>query len=372
MKSSSRILAILAVLLGGVARADYVITDLGTFGGTISSATAINSLGQVVGDAWLPGNVTSHAYLYSNGVKLDLGTLAGPGFSHAQSIATALNNSAQVVGNSNLTNVGVHAFLYSGGVMRDLGTLGGTYSNATGINSTGQVAGISYFNPASTNSHAFLYSGGVMRDLGTLGGRESFAYGINDAGQVVGNSLIPGDIAFHAFLYSNGIMRDLGTLGGNNSFATAINNNGHIVGYADVGRESHALLYSGGVMYDLGTLGGNSSTALALNDSDQVAGWSFDIAGAQRAFLYSGGILVDLNSLLPPGSGWELLQATGINDSGQIVGYGTINGQTHGFLLTPQAPATVPEPGTLALLAVALGGFLACRRRRHHDPRRRP
>src|SRR5581483_9516508 len=109
MKRSSRIVAVLAVLWGGMVRADYVITDLGTFGGTISSATAINSLGQVVGDAWLPGNMTSHAYLYSNGAKLDLGTLAGPGFSRAQSVAAALNNSGQVVGDSNLTNIGVHA-----------------------------------------------------------------------------------------------------------------------------------------------------------------------------------------------------------------------------------------------------------------------
>ena len=31
---------------------------------------------------------------------------------------------------------------------------------------------------------------------------------------------------------------------------------------------------------------------------------------------------LDLNSLLPPNSGWTLTSATGINDAGQIVGYG--------------------------------------------------
>ena len=43
----------------------------------------------------------------------------------------------------------------------------------------------------------------------------------------------------------------------------------------------------------------------------------------------------DLNKLIPAGSGWVLLQAFGINNSGQIVGTGTIHGEEHGFLLTP-------------------------------------
>jgi probable HAF family extracellular repeat protein len=356
MKLYTRFLAVLIILLGPTvgARADYVITDLGTFGGTHSEATAINRIGQVVGLATYPGSQIGHAFLYSNGVKQDLGTIGG--VTGAFSIATALNNSGQVVGNSNVTSVGIHAFLYSNGAMRDLGTLGGAFSNATGINNAGQVAGFAEHNPASLTSHAFLYSGGVLHDLGTLGGSVSNAFGINDAGQVVGRSTIRGDTDIHAFLYSNGVMQDLGTLpGAINSVAYAINNLGQVVGYA-----GHAFLYVNGVLHDLGTLGGNASTALALNDSGAVVGWANNAAGAQRAFLYSGGALVDLNSLLPPGSGWELLEATGINDSGQIVGNGVINGQTHGFLLSPQVLATVPEPGTLALLATALGGLLAC------------
>jgi hypothetical protein len=36
--------------------------------------------------------------------------------------------------------------------------------------------------------------------------------------------------------------------------------------------------------------------------------------------------MTDLNSLLPTGSRWQLVDAYAINDSGQIVGYGNING----------------------------------------------
>ena len=44
----------------------------------------------------------------------------------------------------------------------------------------------------------------------------------------------------------------------------------------------------------------------------------------------------DLNRLIPQGSGWVLGQASGINDAGQITGYGTVHGRTHAFLLIPR------------------------------------
>lgn len=53
-----------------------------------------------------------------------------------------------------------------------------------------------------------------------------------------------------------------------------------------------------------------------------------------HAFLHDSGGMTDLNSLLPPGSGWELTLASAINDSGQIVGVGTHNGAVRAFLLT--------------------------------------
>jgi probable HAF family extracellular repeat protein len=44
--------------------------------------------------------------------------------------------------------------------------------------------------------------------------------------------------------------------------------------------------------------------------------------------------MVDLNNLTDSMAGWELAVATDINESGQIVGYGTFNGEKHGFLLS--------------------------------------
>lgn len=43
----------------------------------------------------------------------------------------------------------------------------------------------------------------------------------------------------------------------------------------------------------------------------------------------------DLNKLIPANSGWEINTARGINNRGQIVGEGKLNGQQRAYLLTP-------------------------------------
>ena len=93
----------------------------------------------------------------------DLGTLGG-----TMSKANAINAAGQAVGESATSGGAVHAFLYNGGKMRDLGTLGNGNSCANGINAAGQMVGRS--GSGSADCLAFLYSGGRMTSLGTLGG----------------------------------------------------------------------------------------------------------------------------------------------------------------------------------------------------------
>jgi probable HAF family extracellular repeat protein len=336
-------MVIVSILVGSVqiiAATQYTITDLGTLGGTYSSASGINNWGQVVGTSKIAGDSRYHAFLYSDGVMQDLGTLGG-----TNSFAYSINNNGQVVGVSDITGSMYHAFLYSGGTMQYLGTLGGReYSYGFGVNDSGQVVG--YSGGIGYGKRAFLYSDGVIQDLGTLGNNEgSSAYAINNIGQVVGKSYITDGSAHHAFLYSNGVMQDLGTLGGNFSWATGINDNSQVVGWAHITGDSahHAFLYSDGVMQDLGTLGGTYSWASGINNNCQVVGWS-QIAGDSdtHAFLYSSGEMQDLNTLSPSNSGWIIYDVLAINDFGQIVGRG-INpeGYERAFLLSPDPlPAT--------------------------------
>ena len=332
---------------GADAAPAYNITDLGA-----GYAEAINDSGQIV------VNRPNGAFLYSNGTLTALGTLGG-----SSSYATALNDDGQVVGYSWTSGASgtprEHAFLYSDGTISDLGTLGGDYSYAAGINDSGQVVGRSETSGGSY--HAFLYGNGTMHDLGVLPGASgSEAAGINNNGQVVGYAGTI-DASADAFLYANGALTDLGTLGGASSFAMAINGSGQVVGAADTSDGSyHAFIDSNGTMVDLGISSG-VSRANSINNSGQAVGY-FDYnspATPIRAFLYSKGAVYDLNNLIPSNSGWALDSASGINNLGQIIGWGTNqNGYADSFLLTP-----VPEPATLMVLALGFAGVALKRRR---------
>lgn len=367
---------VLSLALLAPSRADaaamYTVTNLGNFG-----PQSINAQGMVAGDVPFgvavysgygpnagrivpipdsydarginaSGQVLSSAPTGSMIVSLDGATKLV-----SNSYVIAINDSGELVGTSLNGGVNYHAFAQNGTRLTDLGTLGGPSSGAFGVNAYGQVVGAADLppnnpaNPTYHESHAFLYSNGKMTDLGSLGGSSSSAVAINAAGQVAGTSVITGGdqvlgITRTDFMYN----------------------------------PSHAFLYTGGKMTDLGTLGGDYSAATALSSSGQVIGNSLVSGGyatsIQHAFLYSEGMLHDLNALIPPGLGWTLISASGINDAGQIVGEATdSSGKEFGYLLTPDGqvaptPPATPEPASLAffgVLAVGLGVRLVRRRR---------
>ncbi|HVM61399.1 MAG TPA: DUF3466 family protein [Verrucomicrobiae bacterium] len=309
----------------------YTVIDLGALGAGSCHPQGINQAGWVTGYSYL-GLYDSqpHAFIYTNGVMQDLGTLGG-----SWSWGFGINNTNQVAGES-YTATGYYssAFRWTNGVMTQIGA-GVSARAGFAINNLGHVAG--YLQTGSGYAHAYLY-GGSKTDLGTLGGNYSYAYGINDSDRVVGWAEVsPGGFQL-AFLW-DGSMHSLGTLGGNMSHAYGINNSGQVVGWANYTTSDNNVyrpfLYSGG-MQDLGTLGGTNGQALAINNLGQVVGSSETTNGGTHAFFYNGTGMFDLNSLIPTNSGWTLTEATAINDNGQIVGYGTSpSGATHGFLLTP-------------------------------------
>src|SRR5207253_8307048 len=64
--SSRSILAIPARLAAQEQK--YIVTDIGTLGGTFGEGNALNNKAWVVGDATLPGDTVRHAFLWRKGL----------------------------------------------------------------------------------------------------------------------------------------------------------------------------------------------------------------------------------------------------------------------------------------------------------------
>jgi probable HAF family extracellular repeat protein len=343
----------------------YQFFDLGTLGGTSSFALDINNRRQITGNSQTaPGNPAPrlNAFLWENGILTNLGTLPG---SNNFSRGYALNDRGVVVGESD--NNFPRAFRAENGVLTDIGTLGGSSAVAHDINNQGDIVG------AASNGQAsrpFLYRDGLMQDLGTLSGTlnsSGRAWAVNERGDVVGVSRFDdANFRSHATLWRGGVpgsATDLGSLVDSTFFsqAFAVNNLLQIVGESVVGTTSsgssiyNAFLWEDGTMRNLGTLAGfRHSRANDINDAGLIVGhvsgfYNFPTIDG-RAVLWESGTLLDLNTVLPTGSGWILRTAEGINAYGDIVGFGSFQGQVRGYMLQ-----AVPEPGPLAFI-----GTLGC------------
>ncbi len=179
--------------------ANGVVTDLGGLAGsprTFSYGNGINDAGHVAGTAVVGDfpNLPSNPFLYKNGTLHDLGNFGGI-FSNGW----AINNHDQVVGSAGREYVEdgtanlypISAFLYSDGVRHNLGSMiPNGNSSAYDINDQGQVVG---FTDTPTGGLAYLYAAGSMVLLDTLidpasGWTVVNAVGINEAHQIAGTA----------------------------------------------------------------------------------------------------------------------------------------------------------------------------------------
>jgi probable HAF family extracellular repeat protein len=364
----------------------YTIADCGTLGGMVSQGFGINSSGHVTGFSLTKGDAAGHACWFMLGSTMkDLGVLGG-----IAGVGNSINSSDQVAGTSSTSDTPEsHAFLYIGGRLDDLNNLVSSQSlllvEGAGINDAGQITGTG---SSGAMLRPFIYTPpSAVQDLQVTGQGK----GINASGQVTGWCSTSGSATPRTLIYTQGEgLKDLGplakgeslpaarafklssgrspsfqrilfgigeafsfdptngtaslgTLGGEFSCGNSINRSGEVTGFSLLAgnQTAHAFLYATvGGLQDLGTLGGAFSAGNGVNAAGWVVG-AASISGesAIHAFLFAAGSMYDLNSLTISGSNpfSVLIEALAINDAGQIVGHGLVNGEDHAFLATPFA-----------------------------------
>lgn len=146
-------------------------------------ALGVNESGQIVGEVE-DGQGYGSAAVWEDNILLNIGSLGD----RVGSMATGNNNLGQVVGTSVITGgQGMHAFLWQNGLMVDLGG-----ESALAINNSGVIVGVAH------PGRAVVWQDGQMIDLNTLlplssGWILTAANGINDFGWIVGEGLYQGN-----------------------------------------------------------------------------------------------------------------------------------------------------------------------------------
>jgi uncharacterized membrane protein len=262
--------------------------------------------------------------------------------------ARSVNAQGWMVGGSD-GNRGIRAWLWREGVgYTDLAAVAGLgISGAFGINASGEVVGY------GRAGFPFLWSeprGTVWLPglPGTPG--QGTAYAINDSGKAVGFLYDAGG-ASRPVVWESGPPTDLGVPGSfRGGEAVAVSPSGLVAGnLLDGSAFPFAALYDPARGWSpLGVLpGGNFSAATGVNDAGWVVGFGSSLRGGAGWLWRPGAGLEDLDGLLEPGSrDWTVVRASGIDPLGRIVATAQRGTETRAVLMVPAIrPSAAPMEG---------------------------
>jgi len=254
---------------------------------------------------------------------------------------TGINNSGDIVGYYTDANNTGSGFLYAGGAFTAIDFPGASETEAYGINNSGDIVGF-YVRPKGGGG--FLYAGGTFSKVDFPGASSTYPSGINDSGDIAGyygyylGTALRG---LYGFLYSGGHFSMIeftvhGVYGASSTLPYGINNSGDIVGfykrtkapvYPPSATSGGGFLYAGGTYSTIDFADASSTYPSGINNSGDIVGYYVGV-NTSSGFLYTGGSFSTIDF---PGASSTYL--SGINDSGDIVGYYIdMNGYIHGFL----------------------------------------
>jgi probable HAF family extracellular repeat protein len=326
---------------GADAQTRYSLTVLDT-GGSFAAPWAINNSGVVVGS--VDGKA---AFIGTDGYTfIDI-----PGVT--ESYARAVNDNGSVVVERTQNYNDYASYLVTTNRITQIVGPSGTNVSVYGLNNVDQVAGTTRIGSAQV--------AGFYGSLDSLHAAGNSLLAINDAGTAVGWASGGG-----AYSVGSQGETNLGTLGGNFAQAWDINQKGQIVGesYTDGYSGQRGFIFTNGVMTEISLPTWRDAIAYNINEVGLVIGDANTESSGRQAWLYDGTNISYLNDLVDDRNGFNMTYARGLNDAGQIVGFGHYSNFMGGsaYLLTPLN--SVPEPATWAMMIGGMGLVGGAMRRR--------
>jgi hypothetical protein len=301
------------------------------------------------------------------------------------SAGVALNNSGQATGTYDSGAGITNSFFWDGLASTAIPSSGTGSTIARDISSNGTVVGRGTGQPFrwdSTNGMTFL------------GPANGEANGINANGDVIGTRNLGAADRTNLWSPSNGLTSPYPTA---NTRGVAINDSGEFAGTVNnfsggyfstsaasprvslgfflptdltndrvmsgsLGTDAAILTFDTNSLVNIGKLSptDTSASALGINNSLTAVG----VSQGTGAFIYDSALgMRSLTGLLDPQfSAWTILSASDINDNGVIIATARFNGLDQAVLLTNIT--AVPEPGSIALSAIACMFLLRFRSRK--------
>lgn len=352
--------AVITARIGGVegrlavtVERPYTTTYLGTLPGLPESrAVGINALGQVVGwsaaSAALPVSepVLSRGWTWQEGRLTELAVPDSLGSPATLTVAPrAINGRGQVGGEVRASRGTFIARWENGGVA--LVQSPGPNLQFGGINGLGEMVGGWTADRCTRNCDGggWIVRGAALTAIPNHGGQRIMPRAINDAGRIAG-TLYLGDPNVRAFFLESATAASPVFPPTNPvlSEGNAIDAQGRVYGHELAGSEIRPFTWRpGGAVTHLGMLWrGLIASATAANDRGDAVGRNTCIScpGTPPVLFRNGGRAVRVDDLVAAGGDWVWETVTGINDRGQVVGFGThrATGIRGALLLTPPAP----------------------------------